>query len=74
MTQHVFPQHHRRLPVLYGGTSEATIRDFLLKKVLRPEACNFIKKETQGTGAFLLTLRNFLEHIFLKNPSGRGSS
>ena len=53
LTQHVFPQHHGRLPVLYGGTSEATIRDFLLKKVLRPEACNFIKKETQGTGAFL---------------------
>ena len=48
LTHNVFPQHHRRLPVLYDGTSEANIRDFLLKKVLRPEACNFIKKRLKA--------------------------
>ena len=39
---------------------------FLIK--LQAQACNFIKKETLGTGVFLWILRNFQEYISYKTP------
>ena len=56
------------LPLIEAVTQRCSVKKVLLEiSQNSPEACNFIKKETD-IGVFLWILRNFQEYLFYKSP------